>query len=459
MNNVQIWQSVLGELELSISKANFTTWFKNTSIISAKDGEFTVAVPNGFAKEWLEKKYHKNIYRALQNITGKRIKKINYQIISKKPGADFFVKETEIKSYEKLERTVEAEEEKFVRTDYLNPKYTFENFVVGTNNDLARAASWAVAETQGTKYNPLFIYGGVGLGKTHLIQAIGNEVKKRNHKKKIIYATCEKFIEDFINFIEKGRKQTSAFKDKYRNCDYLLIDDIQFLSGKEGTQTEFFHTFNALYQEDKQIVITSDRPPKAIVGIEDRLISRFEGGMTVDIGIPDLETRKAILDAKCKEKNITMPEEVINYIATNIQHNIRELEGALRKIIAFCQLNGIENPDERIAKKVLASLTCTFNKKALTPKKIIEAVASFYDIAYEDLIAKNRKKEVAWPRQIAMYLMRDEAKTSYPTIGQEIGGRDHTTAIHAYEKVAKEIENNENLKQEIDLLRQRLYNT
>lgn len=455
MTNEQLWQAVLGELELTLSKANFTTWFKHTHIISAKDGNFIIGVPNGFTKEWLENKYHKDIARALQNVANIRVKKIVYTLSSKEN------LEKNISNASNLKKEVETESQK---TDYykekslqnLNPRYTFSNFVVGPNNELARAAALAVTKNPGTTYNPLFIYGGVGLGKTHLIQAIGNEVVNRDSKKKVVYITCEKFMEDFISSLQKGQSKASAFKNKYRNVDFLLIDDIQFLGGKEGTQIEFFHTFNTLYQNNKQIVITSDRPPKAIPGLEDRLVSRFEGGMIADISMPDLETRKAILIAKCKEKNITMPEGVLNYIATNIQNNIRELEGALSRIIARCQLSNIQ-PSEELARSVLSNTIADLNRKALTLNDIIDTVSKFYGIQPENLIARNRKKEVAWPRQVAMYLIRDEIKISYPSIGQKLGGRDHTTAIHAYEKVSKEIEKNDNIRQEIDVIRQKLY--
>lgn len=452
MNNEQIWQASLGELELTLSKANFTTWFKNTQILYSKDGEFVIGVPNAFAKEWLKNKYNKHIVKALQNVTNARIKKISYEVISQK--AKYPKPTTFTPSFSQKEETMASIDHIFD----LNPKYTFENFIVGKNNELARAAAQAVVKNPGTAYNPLFIYGGVGLGKTHLIQAIGNEVlKDKSKKKKVIYVTCEKFIDDFINFIqhEKGKAANSSFKNKYRTADFLLIDDIQFLSGKEGTQEEFFHTFNSLYQKNKQIVLTSDRPPKAIAGLEDRLVSRFEGGMVADITIPDLETRRAILIAKCKEKKVEIPEEALNYIAHNIQNNIRELEGALSKVIAYCQLHNVI-ASENIVKNILSNVVANPARKALTPQRIIESVAHFYNLKPEILMAKDRRKEIAWPRQIAMYLMRSEGKISYPTIGSELGGRDHTTAIHACEKVAKEIEKDDNIRREIDIIRQQL---
>jgi chromosomal replication initiator protein len=469
MDNNQIWEAVLGELELTLSKANFTTWFKNTKIVGNKDGEFVIGVPNYFTKEWLQGKYNKNIARALQNTTNTRIKKISYELVSKKScNNNIFKEENKAKETTPVFNfTLESQKTNIVTNNVsidglldFNPKYTFENYIVGKNNELARAAAIAVKDNPGTNYNPLFIYGGVGLGKTHLMQAIGNEILKKGKDKKIIYVTCETFIDDFIKFIhkDKGRDSKSSFKEKYRTADFLLIDDIQFLGGKEGTQEEFFHTFNALYQKNKQIVLTSDRPPKAIPELEDRLISRFEGGMVADIGMPDLETRKAILISKCQERNLAMPEEVLNYIARNIQNNIRELEGALSRIIAHCQLKN-ELPSESIAKSVLSSVVTNPNKIALTSDRIIHTITAFYNIKKDELIAKSRKKEIAWPRQIAMYLMRNEGKISYPTIGSELGGRDHTTAIHACDKVSKEIESNDNIRQEIEAIKQQLLQT
>lgn len=457
MTNEEIWQAVLGELELTISRASFTTWFKNTHLLSKNEGEFIISVPNAFAKEWLENKFQKEIAKCLQNVTNSRIKKITFCLNSKK---DVLLKEKEkaiVFPQLKLNEEVQIIQEEQVVNEYnLNPRYTFENFIVGPNNELAHAAAQAVVQSPGKTYNPLFIYGGVGLGKTHLIQAIGNKVCQVFPKKRVVYISCEKFIDDFITYLRIQKNKNNGFKNKYRKTDYLLIDDIQFLAGKEGTQEEFFHTFNYLYQNNKQIVLTSDRPPKSILGLEDRLVSRFEGGMIADISMPNLETRRAILAAKCKERKVNIPENVLNYIAANIQNNIRELEGALSRLIARCQLNNL-TPTEELARHILTNIVGRPNKKAITSRCILETVASFYNIKLEDIITKNRKKEIAWPRQIAMYLMRDEIKTSYPTIGQEIGGRDHTTAIHAYEKVSKEIEKDINLRQEIDLIRQKLY--
>ena len=460
MTNEQIWQAVLGELELSLSKANFTTWFKSTAIISKNRGEFLIGVPNAFTKEWLQNKYHKNISQALQNITSERITKIEYILnAAQAEKATTLIQDITRNPNIKTQPVVSLTEQNSFsqpETKKLNIKYSFDNFVVGPNNELAHAAANAVAQKPGVNYNPLFIYGGVGLGKTHLIQAIGNHIINENKNRKVMYVTCEEFIEDFINFIQKGKSESSAFKEKYRSCDVLLIDDIQFLSSKERTQEEFFHTFNSLYQNNKQVVLTSDRPPKAIASLENRLKSRFEGGMIADIIAPDVETRKVILKEKCRLKNIELANEVLNYIAANFQSNIRELEGALSTIIAHCQIHNI-NPTEETAKDVLANIITNPNKKAVTSKRVINLIADFYDIQSSDIMAKNRKKEIAWPRQIAMYLMRKEGKISYPSIGRELGGRDHTTAIHAYEKVKREVEKNNDFRQEIEIIKQKLY--
>ncbi|MFH1112152.1 MAG: chromosomal replication initiator protein DnaA [Patescibacteria group bacterium] len=445
MTNEQLWQSTLGELELLISKANFTTWFKNTFIESNDNGCIIVGVPNAFTKAWLEKKYHDYICKALKNISNQEIKEIHYQVSVCKP----------ITNYTNPPMTV-VQSTAAKNNFNLNPNYTFETFVIGKNNELARAAAAAIVGSLGQVYNPLFLYGGAGLGKTHLLHAIGNEILKKHPTKKVIYLTCEKFTSEFIEAISKGGME--KFKNNYRNVDALLVDDVQFLAGKEGTQEEFFHTFNTLHQANKQIVITSDRPPKAIPTLEHRLVSRFEWGMLADIISPDLETRTAILESKCKEKNINLDSKIINYLASTIQNNVRELEGALNKIIAYHQLNN-HVPTVESVKNILQTTTLQERNQAVTIKKIINTVAKYYDVKIEDLLGSSRKKQLVTPRQIAMYLMRNEIKTSYPTIGQELGNRDHTTAMHAYIKITNELNNNNPLQQDIHLIRQQLYNT
>jgi len=452
MTNQQLWQAVLGELELSLSKANFTTWFKNTAI-SFVDGEkVMVSVPNTFTKAWLENKYHQSIFKSLQNILGPQIKEIIYKVelVKSQPQKFEAVPSAPLLNPKKTEAG-----EEIINKFGLNSKYVFTNFVVGKNNELAHAAAQAVAKNPGkSTYNPLFIYGGVGLGKTHLLQAIGHALLADDSTKKILYITSEKFTNNYVQAIRS--RTMEKFKQLYRSPDLLLIDDVQFMAAKDGTQQEFFHTFNELHQADKQIVMTSDRPPKAIPALEQRLVSRFEWGMIADISQPDYETRIAILKAKCHEKGIALDQTIINFIATVIQNNIREIEGALNKIIAYEQFHHM-SPTLELVKSIL-SPHITSPKKSATPKQLINTVAEFYDLKLEELLGQSREKRLAFPRQIIMYLMREELRSSYPAIGQEVGGRDHSTAMHAYEKISGEIENNERTKQEIEQIKQRLYN-
>ncbi len=450
----KVWQAALGELELMLSKANFTTWFKNTFISSFEDEAIIIGVPNTFTKVWLEKKYHPAILKALQKITDNKIKNVIYQVEVKYKESK---KEIEVKEEleERVAKEISAAEAPILNRCGLNPRYTFANFVIGKGNELAHATSLAVTKKPGEVYNPLFIFGGVGLGKTHLMQAIGNLVLRDLPEKRVLYVSCEKFTNDFIKSISTNR--VDKFKDTYRSVDVLLVDDIHFLAGKEGIQEAFFHTFNDLHQANKQIVIASDRPPKAIPALEKRLVSRFEWGMIADISAPDMETRAAILRSKLGERNYKLGDEIINYIATSIQNNIRELEGALNKIIAFHQLNGT-TPTLEGVKKILASISNFQHKKSITPKQIINVVAEFYDLRLEDLLGSCRKKSLALPRQIIMYLMREDLKSSYPTIGQEVGNRDHTTAMHAYLKISRIIDEDEKINQDIKLIKEKIYN-
>ncbi len=446
MSNNQIWQAVLGEVELNLSKANFTTWFKSTFISSFEDDKIVICVPNTFTKAWLENKYHKQISAALENVSGKNITEIFYKVEIKKnnPVGDLFKKI-------KIKRD---EGNISVNRFSLNNKYTFENFVVGKGNELAHAACQAVAANPGNAYNPLFIYGGVGLGKTHLLQAIGHEVSSKTDK--VLYVSCEKFSNDYINAVKNGRAK--EFKDRYRNVDLLLVDDVHFMAGKDGTQQEFFHTFNELHNADRQIVLTSDRQPKAIPSLEKRLLSRFEWGMIADVTQPDIETLVAILETKCKEKNYPLEKNILYYIAENIKNNIRELEGALNKIIAFHEFNNSQ-PTIESTKNILGSILVNTKTKSITNKDIIDLVSKFFNISEKDIIGKSRKKELVYPRQIIMFLMRNEKGTSYPTIGSEIGGRDHTTAMHAFNKIKREIEENEKIKQDIESIKQLINNS
>ncbi|MAF20581.1 MAG: chromosomal replication initiator protein DnaA [Parcubacteria group bacterium] len=451
MNPKELWQTVLAEIELTISKANFITWFKNTKIHSKKDGLVTVSAPNAFTKEWLESKYNKALLKILRN-NSPDIKEIQFTISGKEiiPAMKIRKKPALRLSGDQLN----FQELTLNKETNLNPKYSFDNFIIGGFNELAQAASRAVTKHLGTLYNPLFIYGGVGLGKTHLLQAIGNELAKKYSSKKVNYLSSEKFASELIDALSK--RGMDAFKNKYHKIDALIIDDIQFLSGKEKTQEEFFHIFNALYQKNKQIIISSDRPPKAISTLEDRLRSRFEGGMIADIGQPDLETRIAILKSKTKEKKIKIPDDVLNYITTHIQKNIRELEGALNRIIAFSEVNNTI-PNVKDTSKILSQIINP-PKKMTNYKNILDIVAEFYDLNINDLLNHSRKKELVRPRQIGMYLIRKELNSSYPFIGTKLGGRDHTTVIYACQKINKEIENNKSLQQEIDLIKERIYN-
>ncbi len=455
INKEQVWQAVLGEIEISLSKINFNTWFKDTFLDSLENDVAVVGVPSAFVKKWLEEKYHKNIIKSLEGVVQQKIKEVIYKIEIKKNNGDHGTVEV-LGLDKKQNKQTEYLENKLGKIPVsnrfgLNPKYLFETFIVGKGNELAHAACRAVVENLGTTYNPLFIYGGVGLGKTHLLQAIGNEVIKKNDK--VLYTTSEKFTNNYIQAIQTGKAKD--FKNIYRNVDLLLIDDVQFMGGKDGTQEEFFHTFNELQQADKQIVLTSDRPPKSMPAIEKRLISRFEAGMVADIGKPDVETKIAILENKAKEKNYSLNEEIIAFISNNVQNNIRELEGALNKIIVFHQMNNTE-PTIKSVRQVLGDYVANIQSKSLNPKEIIEAVAKFYEISYKELIGSSRKKELVWPRQIAVYLIREELQTSYPTIGEIMGGRDHTTAMHAYNKINKEVKekNNERIKQETESIKQ-----
>jgi len=457
MEEQKIWQATLGELELTLSRANFTTWFKNTFIsgYNENEDEIIIGVPNTFTKAWLEKKYHSAILKALQKITNNKIKNIIYRVEARAKKQNNIQQKAKTEKKETTPETVSQAQPNTINEFGLNPQYTFQSFVIGKTNELAQAASVAVSQKPGNVYNPLFIYGGVGLGKTHLVQAIGNKILKEGGGKKVLYVSCEKFTNDFIRSISNNR--ADRFKDTYRSVDVLLIDDIQFLAGKEGTQEAFFHTFNDLHQANKQVVITSDRPPKAIPALENRLVSRFEWGMIADISSPDLETRSAILKSKCQEKNCRLDDEIINFIATNIQNNVRELEGALNKIIAYHQLNGSEPSMENV-KKVLATISSVQRKSSITPKQIISLIAEFYDIKIEDILGSCRKKNLALPRQIVMYLMREELNSSFPSIGQEIGNRDHTTAMHAHLKISNLVEEDEKINQDVKLIKEKIYN-
>ncbi len=458
MTNEQLWRTALGEVELNISRANFITWFRDTFILKNAAGVATIGVPNGFSKEWLENKYNKLILRALRNISSE-IKELKFIISAAPAGASILGETPTAKTVGNKKEFFKAAAQSFQELEIdketnLNPKYTFNNFIVGSFNELAQAAAKAVVNNPGEVYNPLFIYGGVGLGKTHLLQSVGNEViEKYKKKKKVKYVSSEKFTSELVSALHNGKIED--FKESYRQIDVLIIDDIQFLAGKEKTQEEFFHTFNFLYQKNKQVILSSDRPPKAIATLEERLRSRFEGGMIADISQPDMETRLAILKCKAAEKKAIIPDEILNYIAVNVPRNIRELEGALNRIIAANHLS-LDNTNLDSVEKTLNNLI-NVPKKLTNHKNIIQAVAEFYDINTTDLIDRCRKKEVVYPRQVAMYLMREELKKSFPFIGEKLGGRDHTTVMYACDKLTKEVEKNETLQQELNSIKEKIY--
>lgn len=448
MDKENLWQAVLAQIQFNISPANFSTWFKSTEIFDKQGRIVWVSVPNAFSKEWIENKYCKLILKILHNLD-EEIKEVKYCVGKTSSKAPREKEMTSLPVFGQLE----FQEFKIDKETNLNPRYTFENFIVGSFNELPHAATMAIIKEPGLIYNPLFIYGGVGLGKTHLLQALGNEIVKTFPQKRVKYISSEKFTSEVVSSIRN--KKMEELKEKYRTLDVLIIDDVQFLAGKEKTQEEFFYTFNALYEKNKQIIISSDRPPKAISALEERLKSRFEGGMTADISYPDFETRMAILNFKTQERKINLQEDVLSYIATNIQKNIRELEGALNRLVAYQKLNN-QTPNLEIAQSLLENLIIS-PIKIINPKKIIQVVIDFYDLKEKDIIAKSRKKEIVKPRQIITYFLREELKCSYPFIGKKIGGKDHTTAIYSYEKIKKEINKNENFKNEISLIKQKIY--
>ncbi|MDP3800191.1 MAG: chromosomal replication initiator protein DnaA [bacterium] len=455
MDKDELWQAALAELELSLSKPNFITWFKNTSIASKKEGVVLVSTPSAFIKEWLEDKYNLLILKTLRGISND-IKEVKFLIKPQLSAEDKKnLKKKDIPNPILLDHQLNLSESAVLdKETNLNHKYTFDTFIVGSSNQLAHAAAIAVSKNIGTTYNPLFIYGGVGLGKTHLLQSIGNELIKQNPKSKVRYMSSEKFLGDLINSIKN--KTIDKFKEEYKKINLLIVDDIQFIAGKEKTQEEFFHIFNELYANNNQIVLSSDRPPKAITTLEERLRSRFEGGMIADITPPDYETRMAILKAKLIEKNLgDLDDSILGFIANTVTKNIRELEGSLNRVVMSCKVANLTPTLEKV-KSILATTNSSNNAKT-SPKAIIKIVSEFYDIREEELINQSRKREIVLPRQICMYLMREELKSSYPFIGDRFGGRDHTTVMHACGKINKEIQNNENLVEELSIIKNRIY--
>ncbi|MBI2642025.1 MAG: chromosomal replication initiator protein DnaA [Candidatus Wildermuthbacteria bacterium] len=444
----ELWQATLAQLQFQISQANFATWLKNTYILAKKGGEIVVSVPNNFSKEWLENKYNKLIFKIIRSLDTE-VREVNYTV---ERGA--FTKEAAAPAPLATEETQLGFQALSVdKATNLTSRYNFDNFVVGPFNELAHAATLAVTKNPGSVYNPLFIYGGTGLGKTHLLQASGNRVGQDFSDKKIRYVSSERFTTGVVSAIRNHTMD--SFRASYRDLDVLILDDVQFLAGKDKTQEELFHTFNTLYERGKQIIFSSDRPPKAIAALEERLRSRFEGGMIADISAPDFETRLAILKNKTQEKTLPLGDDVLEYIASHIQRNIRELEGAVNRLVAFHKLNN-SLPTVIEAKNLLKSVIQSPSRFA-TPRRVVQVVAEFYDIKEKDILAPSRKKEVVKPRQIAMYLLREELKSSYPFIGKRFGGKDHTTAIYSCEKIGKELQESEGFAEEVALIRQRIY--
>lgn len=447
----KLWEQTLSEIELQIPKPNFLTWFKNSRLIEKTNDSKTVVVgvQTNFAKEWIQSKYHKMITEIIQNLN-EEIMRVEYIVLT---GEDI-----EKKIFTQEEKTPQQPAGSVGFIEFaadpetnLHPRYTFKTFVVGSSNELAFAASSAVAKEVGTKYNPLFIYGSTGLGKTHLIQAIGNEVlKEHHHRIKVKYVPSERFVNDVVWAIRQKRMED--IKQKYRNVDVLIIDDIQFIGGKERSEEEFFHTFNILHQNNKQIILSSDRPPSAIPTLEDRLRSRFEGGMIVDITYPDYEMKLAIIKNKVQEKHFNLPDEVCHLLASKIQRNVREIEGVINKLYFYKEVKNTE-VDIKVAEEIIHN-TLQQQISNINPNHILKNVAQFFDIGQSELINKSRRKEIVLPRQITMFLLRDMLGMSYPDIGDKMGKRDHTTAIHSYEKISLEITKDKALNQKIILLKE-----
>ncbi len=442
MNAEHAWQSVLGQLQMEMPKASFETWVRDTTPVSFNAGVMTIAVRNAYARDWLDSRLASTVKRILTSVTESDVA-VNFVVAS---GADG-------EAGEAAPREVQADAllaEPRPRSVSLNPRYVFDTFVVGAGNRLAHAACMAVAEKPARAYNPLFLYGGVGLGKTHLLHAIGNSCHARGLN--VLYVSSEEFTNDLISAIRTHT--TQAFRGKYRSADVLLVDDIQFIAGKESTQEEFFHTFNTLHGQDKQIIVSSDRPPKSLVTLEERLRSRFEWGLAADIQPPDLETRLAILRSKAERTGRYVPDEVLQEIARRVHSNIRELEGALNRIIAFADLSG-STLNASLVNVALADLLP--QRGELEPQTVIDVVARFFNLSADKLLSADRSKNVSMPRQLAMYILREDVKASLPQIGEFVGGRDHTTVMHGIKKIEADIKNDDRMQRQLMQIRQQLY--
>ncbi|GAA0864911.1 chromosomal replication initiator protein DnaA [Paraclostridium tenue] len=434
MDIVSLWDKTLQLIKGELSPPSFNAFFKQIKPLQIQSNTLILLVPNDFTKGILEDRYLNLIESSVNQLS---LKKYNIQ---------FVLSENEVKGLDK-DHNIEEDNKSKKNYPNLNPKYTFDTFVIGNSNRFAHAACVAVAEAPARAYNPLFLYGGVGLGKTHLMHAIGHHIMEQKKDPKVVYVSSEKFTNELINSIKDDRNE--EFRNKYRNVDVLLIDDIQFIAGKERTQEEFFHTFNSLHEANKQIIISSDRPPKEIPTLEDRLRSRFEMGLITDIQAPDFETRMAILRKKAQMENIDVPNEVTVYIAKNIKSNIRELEGALTRVVAYSSLTNRTISFE-LASEALKDIITTSKHEEITVNRIKEKVSSVFSVKMEDFNSKKRTRSISYPRQVAMYLSRELTDLSLPKIGEEFGGRDHTTVIHAHDKIAKDIENNEDFKEKVN---------
>jgi chromosomal replication initiator protein len=443
MNAVQAWQSVLGQLQMEMPRASFDTWVRDTRPVAYDDGILTVAVRNAYARDWLENRLLSTVSRLLAGMMERAVD-VRFVVAS-----EHDINEVEAAAEADRVNPPEPATVK-QRNTTLNPRYTFENFVVGANTRLAHAAALAVAEKPARAYNPLFLYGGVGLGKTHLLHAIGNACHFRGLS--VLYVSSEEFTNDLINAIRAHT--TQAFREKYRSIDVLLIDDIQFIAGKESTQEEFFHTFNTLHSQDKQIIVSSDRPPKSLVTLEERLRSRFEWGLIADIQQPDFETRLAILRYKAERLAYEVPNEVMDMLARRVVSNIRELEGALNRIVAFADLSGT-SLNLRLAEMALADLLP--QRSNIAPEKIVELVAREWQITVDALMSRDRSQKIAEPRQVAMYLLRTKTDASLPQIGDVLGGRDHTTVMYAIEKISGSMHQNDKLKRRVSRIEEQMY--
>ena len=453
----ELWKSVLGEIELEpkITEASFQTFFADTQLLRIDENIAIIGVKNSFLIKSLRGKYYEIIKKILAK-NGQTPSRIDFEVIKAGRKTDRGTVNPDELLSKKPRNNEKRLAEIFPKSNHndgLNPKYTFDNFVVGSSNDLAYTAAKAVAENPGTKYNPLYFYGGVGLGKTHLMQAIGNEIKKNHPELRVLYITIENFYKDYL---ENVRYKKQGYADKYRNVDVLIVDDMQFIAGKEKSQEEFFHTFNELHQANKQIIISSDRAPKSIPTLTDRLKSRFEWGMTIDIQLPDIETRQAIIEAKSEISGFKLDIETINFLASNIKTNIRELEGIVNRLSAMAELQGIE-PDIELARGLITSESRNgTNRRSLTAKKIIDKVCKFYNVSKDDVLGKPRNKEINHARQTACYLMKYELKMSFPAIGKEFS-RDHTTIMNGVSKIEKGIKFDIEVREQINALSELIY--